>query len=144
MDPLSVAASCIAVLGAGGTAIRGLKKLIDLHRVPDVLLAVINEVSDLQEIKLIFQMHQDTSTSFQSLLSATTITQLLNRAQEILLALDQIINYRLLIEIRHSGEEKMVINRSAWLREEHHIRRLQERLRVVRLDIAAGLAVLNL
>ena len=58
MDPLSIIAGCIAVLDAGGKIVKGLTKLTNLRNVPDLLLAVINEVSDLslivQEIRSIF------------------------------------------------------------------------------------------
>ena len=148
MDPLSIIASSIAVTGAGGAVVRGLKKLNDLRNVPSVLLAVMNEIADLtlivQEIKSIFQVHQETLAAIQPTVSLHTVTQLLNRAQAILLDLDQVVNYRLLVEIKDNGEGKMVVNRLAWLREERHVCRLQERLKSVRLDIAAGLATLNL
>ena len=47
MDTLSITASCIAVAGAGGAAVNGLKNLYDLTKVPDILLSIINEVADL-------------------------------------------------------------------------------------------------
>ena len=150
MDPLSIVASCIAVLGAGGTAIRGLQKLSDLRNVPAVLMAVMNEIADLtflvQEIKTIFQAYQDTLHASNVSFSTEVITQLFDRAQAVLLDLDQVINYQILVKIKRNsqGEGKIIINRSAWLRKERHVCRLQERLRTVRLDLATGLTALNL
>ena len=94
--------------------------------------------------QLTFHLHQDTLTTFRSAISHTTITQLLEQAQAILLELDQIVNYQIIMEIKHSVEAKMVVNRLAWLREERHVCRLQDSLRVARLDIAAALAAFNL
>ncbi|OQV00430.1 Ankyrin repeat-containing protein [Cladophialophora immunda] len=48
MDPLSFTASLIALIGAANAASQGLQKLIRLRGVPDVILALNNEVSDLQ------------------------------------------------------------------------------------------------
>ena len=45
MDPVSVAASLLTVLGAAGTATRALEHLSDIRHAPDQLLALINEVS---------------------------------------------------------------------------------------------------
>ena len=144
MDPLSVIASCIAVIGACRTAVRALLKLNDLRRLPNVLSAIINETSDLtlivQEIKLSFQSNYDTSMSSQT--SVNLIKELFDRAQIILLELDKIINYRLISLPRSNGE--ILFRRSAWLLEEHNVQRLQQRLRTVRLDIAAGFAAMNL
>ena len=68
MDPLSITASCIAVAGAGGAAVKGIKKLRDLKKIPDALLSTINEVTDLtlvvQDIRssFHFQLYQDSSS----------------------------------------------------------------------------------
>ena len=144
MDPLSITASCIAVAGAGGTAVKGLKKLRDFTKVPDVLLSIINEVADLtlvvQDIRLSFQLHQRSANISQA--SISIITQLLDRAEATLLKLDQIINYRLLQTPKPNGE--VTFSRSAWIFEEHRIQRLQARLRTTRLDIAARFAALSL
>ena len=144
MDPLSIIASCIAVAGAGGTAIKGLRKLRDITRIPHVLLTVINEVADLtmvvQNINLTFQAYQDSANIPRA--SMAIIDQLLDRAQATLLELDQVLNYRLLQSPKPSGE--ITFSRSAWILEEHRVHRLQSRLRTTRLDIATSFAALTL
>ena len=45
MDPLSVTASLLAVLGAAGAAGRALQHMSDLRHAPDQLLALTNAVS---------------------------------------------------------------------------------------------------
>ena len=144
MDPLSVTASCIAVIGDGAGAISGLKKLRDLRKIPHVLLSVINEVADLtlvvQDIKSSFHSHRDSSSISQA--SNSVINQLLDRAHGTLLELDQIINYRLLKPSTNNGE--IAFSRSAWLFEESHVQQLQASLRTIRLDIATRSAALSL
>lgn len=44
MDPLSFAASLIAVIGTAAETYKGLEKLRALRRAPDELLVIINEV----------------------------------------------------------------------------------------------------
>ena len=144
MDPLSLTASCIAVAGAGGAAVKGLKKLRDLAKVSDILLSTINEIADLtlvvQDIRLSFQVHQNSSNISQA--STAVISHLLGRPQATLIELDQIINIRLLQLPKSKGEIKF--SRSAWVFEEQRIQRLQASLRSIRLDIAMRFAALSL
>ena len=144
MDPLSIIAGCVAVATSGRTVIEGLAKLKSLRHVPDVLFAVINEISDLslvvQEVKSIFQQCRGTTNILHT--SISTVNQILDRAQVILLELDQVINYRLLLPANGRGEIRL--NRLNWVREERHVQQLQQRLRSIRLDIVAGLSALNL
>lgn len=47
MDPLSLTASIIAVVGTGSAVSRGLKKVLLARDLPDVILQLNNEVVDL-------------------------------------------------------------------------------------------------
>ena len=143
MDPLSITASCIAIAGAGGAVIKGMKKLRDLTMLPDILLSIIDEVADLslvlQGIRLNFQIQQDPSGITQAKIAV--LHQLLDHAQNQLLKLDQIINYRL---IRSNSNGQLAFSRSAWILEKPHVQQLQASLRATRLDIVADFASLNL
>ena len=44
MDPISIGASILTVLGAAATAAQTLEKLCSLRHAPDDLVALINEV----------------------------------------------------------------------------------------------------
>ena len=144
MDLLSITASCIAVAGAGGAVVKGLKKIYDLTKLPDALLSVINETADLtlvvQDIRLSFRLLQDSSIISQA--SVAVINQLLDRAQATLLELDQVINYRLLSVPNKNGETSF--SRTTWIFEEQRVLRLQSSLRATRLDLAARFAALSL
>ena len=144
MDPLSITASCVAVIGAGGAAIKGLKKLRDITKIPDTLLTIINEVADLtlvvQNIRLSFQSRRNSINLSQG--SIAVITQILDRAQARLQELDEVINYRLLQTPKPTGE--IAFSRSAWILEAHKVQRLQASLRSTRLDLATSFAALSL
>ena len=144
MDPLSITASCIAVTGAGGAAVKGLQKLRDLTKLPDALLSIINEIADLtlvvQDIRSSFHLHQASANISPA--SVAVIDQLLDRAQATLLELDQVINYRLLSVPGRNGAT--TFSRIAWILEEQRVLRLQASLRATRLDLAARFAALSL
>lgn len=48
MDPFSLAIGFLTLLKAGGTIGKGLQKIIALRKDPDILLALNNEIVDLQ------------------------------------------------------------------------------------------------
>ena len=82
MDPLSITISCVVVIGASGAATKGLKKLRDLMKVPEVLLSIMNEIADLtlvvQDIRFSFHFRKPPSNISQA--SISIIHRLLNRA----------------------------------------------------------------
>ncbi|MCJ1312345.1 hypothetical protein MMC25_006019 [Agyrium rufum] len=55
MDPLSLVAGIIAVVGAGGQAANAIRKIASLRGASDVVLALNNEISDLHVILVAIQ-----------------------------------------------------------------------------------------
>ena len=49
-DPLSAAASILTLLSAGGAVGKFLKKVVALKQAPDILLALNNDIVDLQDV----------------------------------------------------------------------------------------------
>ena len=47
MDPLSLTASIVAIIGVGGQAAKAIKKLASVRGAPASILALHNELSDL-------------------------------------------------------------------------------------------------
>ena len=47
MDPLSLTASILTILGAGQTIAKGLDRMRKLNHAPDVLLHLSNEITDM-------------------------------------------------------------------------------------------------
>ncbi|PVH88072.1 hypothetical protein DL98DRAFT_648957 [Cadophora sp. DSE1049] len=50
MDPLSISASIVALLGAAATVARGLDRLRAWRNAPVELISLLNEVADLQVV----------------------------------------------------------------------------------------------
>ena len=132
MDPLSLTASIIAVLGAIGSISNGLQKLSSLHHAPMTLLALNNEISDLQ---LIIRMTHDLLQDQENIANADSINPseylrpLLVRAKDKLLELDMLIHYRLTASGRNGEVE---LNGLTWTREHRRLRLFKTRF--VRLE----------
>jgi Fungal N-terminal domain of STAND proteins len=90
MEPLSLTASIIAVLTAANTVAHGLVKLRGFKNAPDELLALMNEVSDLQVILEEVNEISRTQGVHGDRLSLN-LAQLLIRAKSTLLKLHRLI-----------------------------------------------------
>ena len=142
MDPLSVTASILAVVGAGGTIAKGLHKLVSLKNTPLTLLQLNNEVSDLRLVvgaieHLIHQYHLPTLSdqpNHQSLCNE------LQRAKVLILDLERLILYGL---SKIGGDGNPKLDRVAWLRSETKVLRKKDRLRNNRINLSAALEILS-
>lgn len=95
MDPLSVTAGIIAIFQAGGTLSNGLKKIISLKNAPDILLALSNEVADiqgvLQDVENLLQEHLEITGAEP----VTSIGRVLEKVKSTLLKLQSLLAYKL-------------------------------------------------
>lgn len=141
MDPLSVTASILAVLGAGGEVGKACKKIIDLRDAPDALIALNNEVTDLhilvRDVDDILRQHSRISETdaLPSVISA------LKRVKATLLRLESLIAYELTTP---SGSNGRRLDRSVWLRAESKVQKLKDDIRADRVALAPALSLLNL
>ena len=110
MDPLSLTASIIAILGTGGAIAKGFVKIRGTRHAPVVLLQLNNEVSDLT---LLVQAVDQQLQSYRSPMAPSTqdqvICKALERAKEVVLDLEKLIGYTLTKETS-SG---LQVNRTA-------------------------------
>ena len=139
MEPLSVTASILTLLGAGGRIARALKKLSSLKSA-DVLYALSNEVEDLRlvitEVDDLLQsaaetLHQQPPASLE---------RALERVKYALLELERYIAYELTIQ--HG--EKARVDKSVYMRAEGKLQSIQESLRKHRQDLRSAIACFNL
>ena len=141
MDPLSLTASIIAVLGASATVASGIEKIISMRNAPDAILALNNEVADFQlVVGMIHELLQDynSSNSTESAVYTESLTSVLVRAKQKLLELDMLIQYRLM-----TGGTKQDFNRIAWVREHRKVKALQDEIRSIRMNLVAVIGVLT-
>ena len=113
MDPLSVTASVIAIAGAASTAGLSIKKLLSLRGTSDAVLALNNEVSDLQLVlQAINTLLQKHGSSIRPEIGSS-IRNTSNQATKCLQDLDTIIDLRSMSIRKVHG--KPIFNRTAWL-----------------------------
>ena len=133
MDPLSAAASVIAVVGAIAGVSRSVKKIASLRAAPEAVLTLNNEISDLQVVLRAIETTLQTNTNAIDFLSSDSLHQPLNRAKEKLLELSIILEYQI-IKVGDGGE--LTINSLAWARKYSKIKGIQNDLRLIRLNLA--------
>ena len=141
MDPLSISVGIVTILGAGGQVAKGLEKIRSLKYAPDVLLALNNEVSDIEclihEIENIAWQHQKTNETPVS----ASICRALDRVKNSLLAFEKLIAYEFTIIDSYSGQVKL--DRTRWLQLESKVKQLQEQMRNDKIDLSTALNSLN-
>ena len=149
MDPLSLTASIIAIIGVGGQAAKAVRKFASLKDAPDLLLAFNNEISDLHLIVLaiqdVFQRQQISGTPFPGYRAGeasvdASVTNSLRQAKETVFKLEQLYER---LNTSASGSGNTTFDKVIWLREQKRIRKTMEEFRNIRLKLTAALGVLN-
>ena len=142
MDLLSAVSSVITLLAAGGTIVHGLERLSSLREAPNTVLALNNEVSDFRvAISELLSMLQhepqrlSTSPTFND-----NLDSVLRRARDKLVELEYLIEYKLLAP--NSGSE-IRLSKTAWILERHKVKRIQEELRSIRINMITMLGIFN-
>jgi hypothetical protein len=142
MDPLSITASILTILGAGGQVAKGIAKIRALKYAPDILLALNNEIADIQylvqDVNDVARQHEEVhETKFRA-----SVCRALEKVRETLLATEQLIAYELTTIDSVNGLVKLDWKR--WLRlEGKKIRQLQERMRNNKVDLSTALVAQN-
>ena len=143
MDPLSLTASILTVLGVGGQALKAIKKLVTLKEAPEIVLRLHNELSDLHLLTVavqdVFQKVQASSIPLDTRRSVTSSLKLVNGK---LLELEQ-LHDKLVSSSQSTGSGTVNIKKSAWLAEQTHLKILQKDLRSARLKLTSVLGTLT-
>ena len=139
MDPLSISASVVALLGAGGTLAKLLRKGIGLKNAPDVLRALNDEVSELQSTAndvndLLWTANRDSDDQPPKSLVST-----LNRVKSVLLQLESYIAYQLTV-VTADGEGKR-LDKSVYLRAGHRLQEFKDEILTSRIALASALSL---
>lgn len=140
-DPLSIAASAIAVIGAAQQVCKGVSKLRALQKAPEEFSALMNEVSDLQVVlQQVVSITCDFSHEQQRRGEVAALKSHIKRAKDQLLHLDELVTSNL-TKYARNGDRKVA--RMAWMLEQNRVRTMTDGLRNVRWNIATGLGIIT-
>ena len=145
MDPLSLSASIITLLAAGGTVIRGLERLSSLRAAPNIILALNIEISDfrLAILELSNSLQREPVKSNNILWNTqafrTELLPILHRARNKLIELESLIEYRLILPEKNGS---IRLNKTAWLWERQKLKMLQKEFRSIKINVIALTGVL--
>ena len=141
-EVLSLAASIIAVLGAAESVVKGLLIIHSVLNASDEILALNNEISDLQILLYDVQRHVERASESQIPHEhAEQLDISVNQAKEKLLQLDELMQYKILTP--HASAKKVKISRREWLKAVKVIERSQQSLRDIRSNIVARFLLIN-
>ncbi|KAL9107947.1 MAG: hypothetical protein Q9187_008362, partial [Circinaria calcarea] len=143
MDPLSIIASVITVTGLAGTVVTGLQRLIDLRKAPNKVFEIINEISDLQATLHSLSGIRELDSESISSQARQQLAQHVEDASGALLDLEKIIHYRLLASDSTPSHGKSKVNLTRWIRDQHRVVELREKLRAVKQNIQLDLATVS-
>ena len=141
MDPLSICASVLAILAAGGKVSNGLRRLVSLKDAPSTLLSLENDVTTVRDAvldidNLLLQLPEELKSNLPS-----SLTNALNQARTTILEVEQSVAYDLTV-ITGDGQQHR-IDKSRWLQGNKRIRSLVQNLRSDRVVLNGALANLT-
>ena len=128
MDPLSVGASVIAVVGATGKVVKGIRRLKAMQDAPKELDDLLADVS---QFELVVQASQRVNGNPESELGT-----LLKIAQDLVTEFESLIEYKL----TEPGTSNKV-DRWQWIRSSKDVERLRVKLRDVTANLVALVGV---
>lgn len=140
MDPLSVTAGIIAILGAGGVVGKRVKSLIALESAPDELLILNNEISDLQYVLNDVQDLLRRQSDDHGAPVPLALTKALQRSRETVLALEKLIAYDLTVIDSRSKVPR--VDKSRLLRAVKGLETYKGRIQRNRLEVSAASAMM--
>ena len=141
-DGLSIAASIVAVLGVAVGVVRTLSTINRICDAPQELLALINEVSDLQIILCDVQNYVQSSNGSQTSREYLHhLSNLVHRSETKLKELEGLIDSKVLEPRSLSNATKL--SKREWLKAIRKIHRFQRSLRDIHLAIVTQMVMIN-
>lgn len=145
MDPLSISAAIVTLMGAANHVAIGLNKLSSLKGASAAILQLNDEVSDLHLIlqetePLLLRHKQAASPGLATKVTASVDEPLLllsmERARNNLTDVESLIQNRLMNRMG-------AIDKLGWLMDQDKVRQAKENIRRTKLDITAALGVVS-
>ncbi|KAI4184709.1 MAG: hypothetical protein L6R41_004570, partial [Letrouitia leprolyta] len=146
MDPVSVAASVLTLLGAAATAGRALERLSTLKHAPDNLVALVNEVSDLRVV--LHNVRDAVQERVKTSQECGNLAYVVHRASVKMSELNRLI-YGNLVKTGGTGcnslaeEDTVKASRRAFLRHSGKIKALKDDLQELKMSLLVAMGTLT-
>ncbi|KAK3377231.1 hypothetical protein B0T24DRAFT_237089 [Lasiosphaeria ovina] len=134
MDPLSIAASVIAVAGAVATATKILAPILKLRSAPIQFVQLFDEVSDVQAV-LVFTLDAVAEFEAQGNSPKNEILRLLGQTKATLEEISRIMTTKILVAPSKAPTDPVQISKTGWLRYGKKVRALLKQLHETRQNI---------
>ncbi|KAL9017831.1 MAG: hypothetical protein Q9185_004846 [Variospora sp. 1 TL-2023] len=147
MDPISVAASLLTVLGAAATAGRALDRLSSLRHAPDHLVALVNEISDLRVV--LHNVRDAVQGRAKTSQECGNVAYIVQRASQKMSELNRLI-YGNLVKTPSSGchslgdDDTIKASRTKFLRHSGKIRSLKDDIQELKMSLLIAMGTLTL
>ena len=140
MDPLSIIASTLTILGTAGVIGRSFKRITALKHAPAILLGLKDEVFGLycvlQSVDILIRRHAGIAHDAPM----SNLCRVLENSKSTLFRLEDLIRDKLTFE-GQNGEVRL--DRGVWLFTESKVRNLKEQIRVDRIELTTALSLLT-
>ena len=140
MDPLSITASSLTIIGTAGVIGRSFKRIIALRHAPAILLELNDEVAGLycvlQAVDFLIRRHAGIAHDGPM----SNLCRALKNAESTLFKLEALVRDKLTFEGRDS---EVRLDRGVWLFAASRVGKLKEQIRVDRVELAAALSLLS-
>ena len=143
MDPLSITASIIAVIGAGGETAKVVRHLASMKGAPALLLALNNEIADLHLAVQAIQDILQKQSAAQRALDASVSASVANSLQLVNVKVMELEALHRRLQRQSPGIAPYELNKTAWLRQQKRVKRLQDDLQSVRINLGLCLGLLS-
>ncbi|KAF7510833.1 hypothetical protein GJ744_005933 [Endocarpon pusillum] len=146
MDPLSITASILTILGAAGQVKKGLERLQSLKSAPQELCALTNEIADLQVVLNNFSECLSQLQTQKSLEEdwVSSVQRPLGRAQNLIKELNVLIETKLTATKCPNEKGMPQVVRLSWTKEKKNLARFQKQLRETRVNLILALMTTNI
>ena len=140
MDPLSITAGVLAVLGAARGAVQCLRKIKDVRKAPLEVADLLQELNRfctvLEGILQVVESVHDADQFTQ----ASILTEHVVKANQLMDDMTALLNTSSLLRLNLSDENT---KRALWFRHKTKIKSLNEELKAIRLDLCLALHTLT-
>lgn len=145
MDPLSITASCIAVLQAATTSGSILRRLVELRHAPERLQELSNELEALRSLLVLLRSSLLRIRDTEYYAEAREPLEVLLRPVK-----DRVEEFGAMLEYRLKASEELnrhglpKVSKREWVRANTEVHTLKQRIRDARDNLTAGLQMLSL